>query len=245
MMARTREEICSTFQHVEVAKNYEKIRGFQKKDYSLLHLSEILIINDVLQGITGPLLELAVGTGRICYSICYRHPIYIALDYSLPMLEEAKSKHKKNLSSLHFIRGDAFSLPFLESSFAGVLSFRFIMMFDIEERKRIYSEIRRILSEGGLLIFDYRTLRPREKQRNEHAFEKLTPSQLQEEIENNGFLLKKIYGNRFGTHHLFPKLLRKTKAINKIISWFDVRILNHFPSLLRKSRSGVVVCEKR
>jgi ubiquinone/menaquinone biosynthesis C-methylase UbiE len=161
------------------------------------------------------------------------------------MLQETRSHLKDMTSTPALLRGDAFSLPFRDGAFSAALSFRFIMMFSEKDRARIYRELRRVLRPQGTMIFDYRILRPREKERTEHAFEKLTLSQLGNEIGENGFSLQRIIGNRFGTHHLFPKPLRQSRLFNQAISWLDVRVLNRFPFLLKRCRGGVVVCEKR
>ena len=244
-MARNKEEIRTTFQVEEVAREYDKTRGFEDEKTSLLHLSELMVIKDALRGIQGPVLELAVGTGRLYRNLCTLCSPYVAIDFSLPMLQETRS-HLKDLNSTPaLLRGDAFSLPFRDGSFSAVLSFRFIMMFSQEDRARIYRELKRVLRYQGMLIFDYRILRPKEKERTAHAFEKLTLSQLRDEIGKNGFTLKRISGNRFGTHHLFPKPLRQSRLFNQAISWLDVRVLNRFPFLLKRCRGGVAICEKR
>jgi len=244
-MARNKEEIRTTFEIEEVARYYDEERGFEDEKTSLLHLSEIMVIKDELKKIKGPVLEVAVGTGRLYRNLFNLCSPYVAIDFSLPMLKEAQSHVKGMINTPNLMRGDVFSLPFKDGSLAAVLSFRFIMMFNQEDRSEIYTELRRVLKNQGILIFDYRMLRSREKERKEHPFEKLTLPELNDEIKKNGFTITRISGNRFGTHHLFPKPLRRNVIINQMTSWLDVRVLNQFPSLLKRCRGGVVICEKR
>ncbi len=112
-------------------------------------------------------LDLACGTGK--WSPYFVHGLpadgrLVAFDYSPAMLAQTRLRLEEddpaNLSKTIFVRGDAYALPFPDSSFDLVFSGFF---FSHVPRERVYpfmSEVKRVLKPGGnLLLFDS-ALRP-------------------------------------------------------------------------------------
>lgn len=73
------------------------------------------------------------------------------------MLEVAVRRliEKRRYKYWNLINWDAFKLPLRDEAFDFVYTFRLIRHFELKERKKIYSEINRVLkNNSGLLIFD-------------------------------------------------------------------------------------------
>ncbi len=107
-------------------------------------------------------LDLACGTGK--WTPYFVHGLQetgrlVAYDYSPAMLSETRARLEEddpaNLEKTLFVRGDAYQLPFPDSSFDLVF---FGFWFSHVPTDRIYpflSEVKRIMRPGGnLLIFD-------------------------------------------------------------------------------------------
>lgn len=101
----------------------------------------------------GVVLDLATGTAELAMAICDHHPgVRVSgLDFSPGMLAIGKKKARtRGLSKrIDFTLGDARRLPFREEFFEGAT-----MAFgirNIEERREVLTEIRRVLKEGARL----------------------------------------------------------------------------------------------
>lgn len=102
------------------------------------------------------LLELGCGTGRIALGLWYLGWKNIsALDFSQKMIDEAIEIGSSLSVDIKFIRGDALELPFSDDSFDGaIFGFNGLMQNPLaERRKRILSEIRRVVKRGSMLVF--------------------------------------------------------------------------------------------
>jgi len=76
-----------------VASSYDEERDFRATDVSLHYETEIIGLREALRGVRGPILEVAIGTGRLCRRLRDVGPSdmpYVGLDVSFPMLYEAK-----------------------------------------------------------------------------------------------------------------------------------------------------------
>ncbi len=104
----------------------------------------------LVKGITpkgdGRVLDLACGTGILFPHLVEMFDLVVGLDYSFPMLREAK---KKNLRRVRLVRGNALALPFGEEVFdTAVVSLGLRHFPDIELSLR---ELFRVLKGGGEL----------------------------------------------------------------------------------------------
>lgn len=119
-----------------------------------LHTSQVRFLNGVLrQRQPGRVLEIAPGPARLTTELDLRVPI-VALDASTEMLRLARQR----LSAAHrphaLLQGDAFRLPFADHSFDFVFVLKLIRHFQLDDRLRLYGEIRRVLDPAGTFVLD-------------------------------------------------------------------------------------------
>jgi len=118
----------------------------------------------VASRVTGPLLELGCGTGRISLPLARAGHQVIGVDRSAPMLRRAArrpirrsaDRAKRSRGSLSLIRGDIRTLPFRDASFSMVLAPYGILQSLVRERDlaRTLSAVARVLKRGGLFGID-------------------------------------------------------------------------------------------
>ena len=271
--ADPREKLRAAYQDIQVARSYDEERDFRATDISPHYETEIIGLREALCGVKGPILEVAVGTGRLCRRLRDMGPPdkpYVGLDVSLPMLNEARESVGAYCHALgrfavanntplpqsdqvsgtvqgrpvHLLRADAFQMPFPGERFHAVIGFRFIKHLSPPNRHLMYREVNRVLTEGGLLIFDFYGWRRRAKGQEEAH--RLTPKALRAELEESGFKLTKIYGTR----HLLPALLSSAfRALNlkapvKALGLLEIKLLSPLDELLDRSRGGIAVAKK-
>lgn len=102
----------------------------------------------------GDVLEIACGTGLMTRHLRERldpRRRLVATDLSNPMLDYAREKLAA-LEGIEWRQADASKLPFADGAFAA-LACSFGVMF-MPDRKGLFSEMRRVLREGGVLIFN-------------------------------------------------------------------------------------------
>jgi ubiquinone/menaquinone biosynthesis C-methylase UbiE len=93
------------------------------------------------------LLDMATGPGYVAVAAARRGAIVIGIDFSTPMVAEAKKKYP----SIDFREGDAEALPFPDGSFdAVVMNFG---MLHLARPDQAMSEARRVLRAGGRFAF--------------------------------------------------------------------------------------------
>jgi len=255
--ADPREKLKIAYQDVRVASSYDEERDFRATDVSLHYETEIIGLREALRGVRGPILEVAIGTGRLCRRLRDVGPSdmpYVGLDVSFPMLYEAKKSVGAYCNTplsgtiqgrpVHLLRGDAFQMPFPDQRFHAIIGFRFIKHLSPPNRRLMYKEVNRLLVKDGLLIFDFYGWRRRARGKEEGH--RLTPLALRKELEESGFKPIKIYGTR----HLLPALLSVPfralglKAPVKALGLLEVRLLSPIDELLGRSRGGIVVAKK-
>jgi len=105
------------------------------------------------------ILELGCGTGQVSHALTHHYPkaSITALDIAEGMVKSTRERIKAPGFSLwsrpkhHFLVGDAESLPFADNSFdliASSLTFQWC-----RDLTRLFEEIQRVLTPGGLLLF--------------------------------------------------------------------------------------------
>jgi SAM-dependent methyltransferase len=120
----------------------------------VLHARQVDFLNRVLTARSSRnVLELACGPGRLTAAL--RGVRFgVAIDGSPAMLEAAQRRVNGAGASWSFLRSDAFVLPFRSASFDAAYTLRFIRHFQIDDRRRLYAEIHRVLMPGGVFIVD-------------------------------------------------------------------------------------------
>jgi len=103
---------------------------------------------------TGPVLELACGTGIVTRQLrAHLAPevAIVATDLSQPMLDYARTKLAL-LKNVNWRQADIAALPFPDASFATVVC-QFGLMF-VPDKQAAFREVRRVLREGGVFAFN-------------------------------------------------------------------------------------------
>jgi ubiquinone/menaquinone biosynthesis C-methylase UbiE len=135
----------NVFLNPSVANQYEdyytteagqKIDAIEKK-----------LITELLNDIpSSSMLELGSGTGHWTEFFIEKGFQPTAVDISEPMLEVAKNKGLE----AEFLKADARKLPFGDHSFSVVAAIT--MLEFIDDRKKVFQEINRVLKPGGWLL---------------------------------------------------------------------------------------------
>lgn len=102
----------------------------------------------------GNVLEIACGTGLVTKRLRARlDPTVrlVATDLSKAMLDYARSK-LSDAKGIEWREADAVNLPFGDGEFGAVVC-AFGIMF-VPDKKAAFSEVRRVLKEGGMLLFN-------------------------------------------------------------------------------------------
>jgi SAM-dependent methyltransferase len=97
------------------------------------------------------LLDLGIGTGRTTQALAGRAGNYIGLDYSAAMVERARAR----CPGLDLREGDARSLIGIADASQDVVLFSFngLDYVDHPGRLAVLSEVRRVLTPGGVFLF--------------------------------------------------------------------------------------------
>jgi demethylmenaquinone methyltransferase/2-methoxy-6-polyprenyl-1,4-benzoquinol methylase len=117
-----------------------------------------IMVEKSLENAPKTILDLCCGTGDITIALCKKAHADIAVtgyDFNAQMLDQARIKsEKQNLSSIHYIQGNAASLPFTESQFDTItISFGFRnLTFNNPNRDNHIAEMLRVLKPGGRLL---------------------------------------------------------------------------------------------
>ena len=134
----------------------------------------------------------------------------VLIDASAQMLAQARRRLAAINCRATVVEGDAFDLPF-PSQFDLVYTFRLIRHFELEDRRRLYRQIARVLKPGGMLVFDAvnevvsRPLRERASADEHRHFDALlTPDRLRQELREEGFEVERLVG----VQHQYPLLLQ-------------------------------------
>jgi SAM-dependent methyltransferase len=102
----------------------------------------------------GDVLEIACGTGILTRRLrerLDRGARLVATDISKAMLDYARGKLVA-VPGIEWREADAASLPFADGAFGAVVC-AFGVMF-VPDKSRLFGEMRRVLREGGLLLFN-------------------------------------------------------------------------------------------
>ena len=98
-------------------------------------------------------LEIAAGTGVVTRAMATTLPeavSIVATDLNQPMLNHASARGTKR--AVEWRQADAMQLPFQDGAFDAVVCQFGVMFFP--EKSRAYAEARRVLSSGGVFIFN-------------------------------------------------------------------------------------------
>jgi SAM-dependent methyltransferase len=141
-------DVASSFTG-SMAEHYDRIMGPAQFDVFAADLAGRLSTRP-----PGDVLEVACGTGIVTRRLRERLDSrlrLVASDLSKPMLEYARHK-LRGARGIEWREADGSALPFKDGSFGAVVC-AFGVMF-IPDKKAAFSEARRVLNEGGVLLFN-------------------------------------------------------------------------------------------
>lgn len=195
-----KEEITKYYN--DLAKDYD-IERFNNSYGQYIHKQEDEILKKYLnEKETEFNLDIACGTGRFLKYADY------GIDMSTEMVEVSQKKYPPKKISIE----DAETLSFQDSSFDNAISFHLFMHLNVNDLKKILSEVNRVLKKGGYFIFDI----PSEKRRKLTGYKHTTwhggnqiSVNLLKELTNSEWELISFYGIAFFPIHLLPIKLRK------------------------------------
>lgn len=145
----TESELQSAYRGEATAAKYIDAR-FRSELNLLLHERQVGAVQHLLNSIRhGAALEIAPGPGRVTRDL---KPIgrLACLEYNLGMIDQGKAACAPHVE---WNQGNAFELPFGQE-FDFVYSYRFIRHFKLEDRQRLYGQVKKVLRPGGHFLFD-------------------------------------------------------------------------------------------
>jgi len=189
------------YQDRDVVAQYLRRRTAQPLN-GTLHDAEVAFLNALVrERRPGRVLEIAPGPGRLTAELEFDGQ-GAALDASPGMLGVARERLRERGREWLFLRGDGFTLPFADRSFDLVYTLKFVRHFQLDDRKRLYGEIRRVLRPGGVFAQDAQnrhvSLPHREKKGLDRyaIYDVLYDSEqeLRAEMEGAGFKVVRVAG---------------------------------------------------
>ena len=117
------------------------------------HAWRRLAANAVVAAPSGPILDLATGTGDLALALRAARPLstVVGADFSEAMLREARSKlARRRQTRVRLLAADALALPFRDRTFAAVTSA--FLVRNLADLARGLDEMRRVAMPGGLVV---------------------------------------------------------------------------------------------
>jgi len=147
------DELRGYYTDRNVADAYMRKRTAQPLN-GFLHRRQVKFLNHAVgDRQLKRVLEIACGPGRLTAEM-QGVSQGVAVDFSPSMLQVARTRINGGRRDWSFLRTDAFGLPFRAGSFDAVYTLRFVRHFQLEDRRRLYAEIRRVLRPGGVFMMD-------------------------------------------------------------------------------------------
>lgn len=141
------------YQDRDVVAQYLRRRTAQPLN-GTLHDAEVRFLNALVrERQPRRVLEVAPGPARLTAELEF-DGLGVAVDASPAMLATARERLRERGREWLFLRGDGFTLPFADHSFDLVYTLKFVRHFQLDDRKRLYAEIRRVLRPGGAFAQD-------------------------------------------------------------------------------------------
>jgi SAM-dependent methyltransferase len=107
------------------------------------------------EGVTGPIVELGAGSGRIAVELARHGHRVIALDAAPAMLAQAERRARRYGVAVEIVLGDLREPPELPPSDRVIAPFRtFMHLTGDDECRRALNAAAGLLAEGGQFVFD-------------------------------------------------------------------------------------------
>jgi SAM-dependent methyltransferase len=136
-------------------EHYDRVSAAYIENLSFPHTVEYLAyldsaFNELIDGrCQGNVLELCCGAGEAGKLLNGRYEHLLGLDISYSMVRAARLNYPNAMTSFH--QGDATELPVCDGAMDAVIIFGGI--HHVPDRKKLFSEIARVLKPGGGLYF--------------------------------------------------------------------------------------------
>jgi SAM-dependent methyltransferase len=113
----------------------------------------VTLIAERMDGVEGPVLDLACGAGRHQRTFCDRGWWTVGLDLSPSLLRTARAGDR----AAPLVRADMRELPFADGSFALVVNLftSFGYFRDDAQHLRVLADVARVVRPGGWFVLDY------------------------------------------------------------------------------------------
>lgn len=148
-----RDELQAYYQDERVVAEYLRRRTAQPLN-GLLHRAQVEFLNRAIRERRPKrVLEIAPGPARLTAELDYQGQ-GVAIDASPAMLATARSRLRERGMDWLISRGDAFCLPFRDRTFDFVYTLKFVRHFQLEDRRRLYAEIQRVMKPQGVFVLD-------------------------------------------------------------------------------------------
>lgn len=239
------------YKNESVSENYINKR-FASPLGKFIHLSQIKLINSFLEKIKPKkILEIAPGPARVTSCITDFEK-GVALEYSDSMIKIAKENLEKRglLDKWEIIQGDAFKPPKRLKEFDLIYSFRFIRHFKLDKRKKIYSNVYKMMHKNSYFMFDVPNYHVEYKFRRiigEHRYpiyDKLWKKQeIKEELESSGFKIVSFKGivHHYYIYFIISEITKRLKIPS--IGFLLINIIEKlFPA--GQPDEWIVICKK-
>lgn len=226
-----RDQLQAYYRDPNVVNVYIEKRTAQPFN-GFLHAAQVGFINRALhERLPGRILEIAPGPARLTAELTPPVPI-VVLDSSAVMLSAARERLHARNQACTFLQGDAFGLPFADGSFDFIFVLKLIRHFRLDDRKRLYAEIRRVLKPGGALVIDAQNRavslphRTRKGVGSYRIYDVLyEPGELADELEAAGFGVHRVVG--IARHFALQRRLNRLRRIGlgevgrRLIGWVE------------------------
>lgn len=135
--------IENDYEKPEVADRYEEVR-YSAVGGEYVDRTEKAILRTLMNETPGTVLEIGSGTGRITSILLEYVESVVCVDKAEAMLSRAPVDSARVL-------GDAYELPFPDSSFDLVVAVRMVYLLD--DQRGFFEEVSRVLRDGGSFVF--------------------------------------------------------------------------------------------
>src|SRR5215470_8122378 len=147
------EELQAFYQDLDVVGSYLKRRTAQPLN-GVLHRGQVAFVNRVIaERQPARILEIAPGPARLTAELAFAGR-GVAVDASPQMLSVARERLRGRPGEWLLARADAFQLPVADRSVDLVYTTKFVRHFQLDDRSRLYAQIRRVLRPGGAFVMD-------------------------------------------------------------------------------------------
>jgi ubiquinone/menaquinone biosynthesis C-methylase UbiE len=150
MALATETEVGAAYRGRDVAQRYISER-FVSELHRLLHERQVGAVQRAIDELQPKrILEIAPGPGRLTRDVRPSGQLF-ALEFNAGMIAEGQACCP---STVQWIQGNAFHLPFAAAEFDLIYTFRFIRHFKLADRSRLYQQVQRVLQPSGVFIMD-------------------------------------------------------------------------------------------